>query len=209
MSNISKTKNDIAWEKIFETYDVINKINDSGFFIIKSSAINEYREARLMTKFDHVTNLPIVFEENNLSILPISRGEYIISDFEAFHVKEERSNTFKKVTPPAYIESIDFKNITSEATAINAVYISGILEDFIGDVNMVPTVDGRMSSGIFEFQINKENRNHTVKVENSQIEIDGGYEGEKYLTLIEAKNSFSDTFIIRQLFYPYKAWEKK
>jgi DNA-binding transcriptional ArsR family regulator len=45
-----------------------------------------------------------------------------------------------------------------------------------------------------------------INVVNSQIEIDGGYEGTDYLTLIEAKNSISDDFLIRQLYYPYRLW---
>ena len=44
---------------------------------------------------------------------------------------------------------------------------------------------------------------------NSQIEIDGGYEGDSSLNLIEAKNYISDDFLIRQLYYPYRLWSNK
>ncbi|MDR0428918.1 MAG: hypothetical protein LBH58_00370 [Tannerellaceae bacterium] len=44
---------------------------------------------------------------------------------------------------------------------------------------------------------------------NSQIEIDGGYEGDNSLNLIEAKNYISDDFLIRQLYYPYRLWNSK
>lgn len=46
-------------------------------------------------------------------------------------------------------------------------------------------------------------------MENSQIEIDGGYEGDNSLSLIEAKNYISDDFLIRQLYYPYRLWNNK
>jgi hypothetical protein len=46
-------------------------------------------------------------------------------------------------------------------------------------------------------------------VGNSQIEIDGGYEGDNSLNLIEAKNYISDDFLIRQLYYPYRLWNSK
>ena len=48
-----------------------------------------------------------------------------------------------------------------------------------------------------------------LNVKNSQVEIDGGYEGLNALTIIEAKNSISDDFLIRQLYYPYRLWQKK
>ena len=45
---------------------------------------------------------------------------------------------------------------------------------------------------------------------NSQVEIDGGISKEKYaLALLEAKNSISEDFLIRQLYYPFRLWNKK
>lgn len=81
---MSKTKNDLAWEKLFDKYNILYEIEDKGFYEITSEEINEFREARLATKFDHKTNLPKLFTDNHLSILPITRGSYIISSFEAY-----------------------------------------------------------------------------------------------------------------------------
>jgi hypothetical protein len=39
-----------------------------------------------------------------------------------------------------------------------------------------------------------------------QTEVDAGYEGEKQVVLIEAKNSQTKNTIIRQLFYPFRQW---
>lgn len=68
-----------------------------------------------------------------------------------------------------------------------------------------------MSSNEFSFYINNLNINRDVKVivSNSQIEIDGGYEGTESLALIEAKNSISEDFLIRQLYYPFRLWNEK
>lgn len=44
---------------------------------------------------------------------------------------------------------------------------------------------------------------------NSQVEIDGGFEGKYALALLEAKNSISEDFLIRQLYYPFRLWNKK
>lgn len=211
MSNIPKTKNDIAWEQIFDRYNIINGIANSGYFEISSEQINEFREARLMTKFDHKSNLPQLFEKNKLSILPITRGSYIIAPFEAYHKIEKSDHQIHKLNFPDYIQSIDYENITSEATAINTAYVSGILADFTSDEGLLPTVSGRMSSNEFDFHIKSTMNNGSIliKVLNSQIEIDGGYEGINSLTIIEAKNSISDDFLIRQLYYPYRLWKKQ
>ncbi len=211
MSDKAKTLNDNAWEQIFNKYNIIQMIEQNGFYEISSKVINEFREARLMTKFDHRRNLPILFAENKLSILPITRGSYIIANFEAYHDFELIDNEIYKVCAPDFIHSIDFENITSEVTAINVAYLSGILADFVDEEILLPTVNGRMSSDRFNFNIyNTASHNlQNISVVNSQIEIDGGYEGLDSLTLIEAKNSLSDDFLIRQVYYPYRLWEKK
>ena len=164
-----------------------------------------------MAKFDHKSQLPEIFKEYSLSILPITRGNYIISQFEAYKSFEEINTEITKVTFPDHIESIDYESITSESMAINCAYVSGIIADFMEDEKILPVVSGRMSSLEFEFSINhnKQDTKLPIKVSNSQIEIDGGYEGIETLALIEAKNSISDDFLIRQLYYPYRLWSNK
>lgn len=205
------TKNDRAWEKLFDKYKILDSIEQKGYFEITASQINEFREARLMTKFDHRANLPKLFIDNNLAILPITRGSYIISKFEAYKDFEQLHDKITIVSFPEYIESIDYENITSEAIAINCAYVSNILADFLEDDRLVPTVSGRMSSGKFSFNIwnNANKTNVTINVANSQVEIDGGFESEEQLTLIEAKNVIADDFLIRQLYYPYRLWSNK
>lgn len=208
---MSETKNDLAWSKLFTKYNILNEIEKKGFFEISSIQINEFREARLATKFDHKINLPKLFRENHLSILPVTRGNYVISQFEAYKEFDEMNTEVTNIVFPEYIESIDYKNITSESMAINCAFVSGILSDFFQDDKILPTVNGRMSSDKFSFYINNTNisKSVEVKVSNSQIEIDGGFEGKESLALIEAKNSISDDFLIRQLYYPYRLWNSK
>ena len=206
---MSKSKNDIAWEKIFEKYNIIDNILNNGHSIISSTNINEFREAKLMTKFDHKSQLPKLFAENNLSILPTSRGGYVIGNFETFSSFNTDDVAITPIEFPTFLESLDFRDITSEATAINCAFVSKILHDFTEEDNLFPTVSGRMSSSSFGFDINSGAGLFNVNVGNSQIEIDGGYEGDKSLNLIEAKNYISDDFLVRQLYYPYKLWSDK
>lgn len=206
---MSDTKNDLAWKELFEKHKIIENVEKEGHFFINSKYINLFREARLMTKFDYKSQLPELFTKNDLSILPISRGGYIISTFNTFQDFDNNEVEVNKIDFPHYIESIDYNNITSESTALNCAYISGIIENFTEDKQIKPAVNGRMSLLSFDFNINAKKGLLNVNVENSQIEIDGGYEGINSLSLIEARNSLSKDFLVRQLYYPYKLWSNK
>ena len=202
-----------AWQLLFEKYNILEEINNNGYFKITAKQINEYREARLMTKFDNSANLPELFKDNKLAILPITSNSYMIAKFQTYQKKKKTEDEeIIKINFPEYIQSLDYNNITSEALAINCAYITQILENFLDEEALVPTINGKMGSGNFEFKINKnEGKNEyvNVTVQNSRIEIDGGFEGVNSLALIEAKNVISDDFMVRQLYYPYRLWKSK
>lgn len=206
---MSKSKNDMAWKAIFEKYCILDRLAKNGSVSISSIEINEFREARLMTKFDHRSQLPELFVEHKLSILPTSRGTYEIGAFETFCDFNKEDVEMVPVDFPTFLESIDYNDITNESIAINCAFISKILHDFTGEEDLFPTVSGRMSSSLFDFAINSKQKTFRINVENSQIEIDGGFEGDDSLNLIEAKNYISDDFLIRQLYYPYRLWSDK
>lgn len=162
-----------------------------------------------MTKFDHKINLPNIFVANNLSILPIARGDYVISSFSAYKEFDEPSQDVQRISIPAHIQSLMPQFLVSEAIALNCANACGILNDFLEDDELVPTVSGRMSSGSFEFGINTAFGTKNITVSNSQIEIDAAYEGIHYLSLFEAKRDLSDDFLVRQLYYPFRVWSER
>ena len=211
MSERQKGLNDIAWEQLFKKYDILKHIERTGQFQISSKQIKEVREPRLMSKFDHTINLPQIFSDNKLSILPVTRGDYVIAHFDAYHTFEPNNFSVTKVSLPAYIQSLDSSNIPSEAIALNCAVVAGIIADFLGDEEIVSTVSGRMGSGVFDFSINNlgNDSSYTVTVKNSQIEIDEEYEGIRSLALFEAKRDLSDDFLVRQLYYPYRVWKNR
>lgn len=162
-----------------------------------------------MTKFDHKVNLPVIFSENNLSILPITRGEYIISSFSAYKEFGEPSDEVQRISISPHIQSLMPQFVVSEAIALNYASASGILNDFLEDEDLLATVNGRMSSGTFRFDINTDTGRRNVEVSNSQIEIDAAYEGINHLSLFEAKMDLADDFLIRQLYYPFRVWSNR
>lgn len=205
---------DKNWEKLFDKYKIEEEIEKRGLFYITADQIREFKEPRLMTKFDTRESLPLVFKEK-LGILPVTRGKYVIGEYDLYKDFPETKTRIKqmgKIKVPEYYETIDIHNITSEANAINVMGISLILDDFLEEDNMVQTISGRMGSGDFNFFLHnkKEKGNpYFIEVSNSQIEIDGGFENANIFTLIEGKNVVHSNFLVRQIYYPFRVWNKR
>ena len=204
-----------AWQILLDKYDIKNEIESNGTFKITASQIKEVREPRLMAKWDSSEQLPKSLKKNKINILPDSRSSYVLSDFILYETLPELTEHIQNmptVTLPE-LETIDIEHITSEANAINILQISGILEDFLELENtetLYGTFDGRMSSGTFSFTVNT-NRQilRTINVDKAQIEVDGGFESENFVVILEAKNVLHEDFHIRQLYYPYRLWKSK
>ena len=205
--------NEDAWKALFQKYQIPSIVENNGSFQISADEIKEFREPRLMTKFDFRSQLPSLFKDNHLSILPITRGDYIISDIKTFEQIPDSPNvTLIDKTIPSNIESLDFSSITSESMAINCAFVTGILTDFTEEEQLLPTVNGRMKSDSFSFSIDRSTPNKTplfLTINNAQIEIDAGFEGNASLILLEAKNRVCVDFMVRQLYYPYRKWAQR
>lgn len=203
--------NDEAWQNLFAKYDILNRVDKDGTFCITADQIKEFREPRLMVKFDHKENLPKLFKQYNLAILPVTRGNYVISHFDVYHKLEDINEKPTRISIPDYIQSLTYGGITSEALALNCAMATGLMQDFMEDEKVSATVSGRMGSGTFSFLINDviSKAAHHVQVENSQIEIDAGYEGVNSLALMEAKMDLSNDFMVRQLYYPFRTWSQR
>lgn len=199
------------WEEIFTDYNILNEIKENGYFKITADQIRVYKEPRLMAKFDFSKQLPKVFKENDLGILPIRNGEYVIGKFNLFenikNTKYEEIN-IKKVELPSFIETIDPDNIYSESNALNVASLSGMFKDAF-DEELYETIQGKMRTNTFDFIISSNEIENSIEVNGAAIEIDGGYEGKSKVVLVEAKNSMPEDFVIRQLYYPYRHWKDK
>ncbi|HEK9955804.1 TPA: type II restriction endonuclease [Streptococcus equi subsp. zooepidemicus] len=204
-----------AWQKLLDEYNILDEVKKNGFYKISASQIKKVKEPRLMAKWDSSEQLPKSLKENKINILPDSRSSYVLSDFLLYQEIPQLTEHVKnmpKVELPE-LETIDVDNITSEANAINILQISGILEDFLelnSDDVLYGTFDGRMSSGKFDFKVNTVRKIlREVKVDRAQVEIDGGFESDEYVVILEAKNVLHEDFHIRQLYYPFRLWENK
>ncbi len=196
------------WQEIFDKYDILNKINNEDFFTISADQIKEFKEPRLMTKFDDKKSRPEIFRENKLGILPIDNGQYVIGKFDLYKTLPNDDVEPVEMIFPEYLESIDPDNIYSESNALNIALLSGMIEGLIGE-DLFETISGRMRVDSFSFKVNSKEKQVDINVKKPQVEIDGGYESKNKLVLIEAKRTDPDDFIIRQLYYPYRFWKTK
>ena len=212
IGNTSPTQNDLAWDETFERFGLYEQIDTSGFAEITANQLKTAREPRLMAKIDHASQLPRIFKEYNLAILPTDNGTYRIGPYKIFHALGAdgiNAGATTKIEIPSGIETIDFANISSEPAALHAAFLSRILNNFVGE-DLHLTTSGRMRSSSFNFKVDTfSGQSQDISVKSAQIEIDAGYESSSSLFVVEAKNHKSVDFNIRQLYYPYRTLIQK
>ena len=201
-----------AWRALLERYPIEETVRKQGVYRITADQIREYREPRLMAKWDSSDALPEALRKRKLNLLPDSRTSYVMGDFLLYEpIPELREHVLRMthVEMPEY-ESIDVNNISSEANAIHVLTLSGILDDFLGDGPSAATFNGRMGTGVFDFRVNTvRGAAREIHVENAQCEIDGGFENARSVVIMEAKNVVHSDFHVRQLYYPYRLWRTR
>ena len=197
-------RNDYGWLRVFEH----KQLNDDGFFRITAAELKEIsaREPRLMAKHDSTATRPWIFKELGLNIIPVSRSEYLVGEFDLFakFPDAESLGPIRYKAFPEDIESLDPNDITSESAALNASALSEILQDFLGTDTLQATVAGRMSTGSIDVNL----ACGSFQITKAQMEIDAGLESSDQLCLVEAKNHLSDDFNIRQLYFPYRRFSQ-
>ncbi|MDO5031071.1 hypothetical protein [Corynebacterium sp.] len=200
--------NDDAWARVFATPEVAQAVVGEGYVIITAARLKELagREPRLLAKHDFSAARPAYFREHGLSILPVRRDAYLVGRFSLYEDFPTQPAPLKRLRVPAGIESLDFENLTSEAVMLNAAVLAGVLEDFVGGSQLLPTVTGRMSTTQIPLRLRDLGLEYTV--DRAQMEIDGGYESAEHVVLVEAKNRLSPDFNIRQLYFPFRRFSQ-
>lgn len=192
---------DDAWNEIFEDYPILDTVDSTGYYDIKADDIKKYKEPRLMCKVDFREGTPSVMKANDLSILAINNGLYRIARNSPFlDIQESITTSIKEVSPPNLI-TLDHENPSSESAALDIAYATGMLDDVFGEASRL-TIRGRKRCDL-DFNIGQTQ----YPVRGVQVEVDGGYEGNSGIHLIEAKIGSASNINIRQLLYPHRFWE--
>jgi DNA adenine methylase len=191
------------WEKIIE-----KKLDPSlPVTLVSADEIKEITgmEPRLLTKFDTRRDLPPALKDRGLFILPISNGSYGLVQGDGYHDLEPIPGRPERhqCRLPFPLQSSDYG--TSEMSHIDYAYNTGLISLFTGNRRLFPTIRGRKYSPEFSFTVGGA---AFPPVASVQVEVDGGYEGEKEIILIEAKVGTPSSFHVRQLYYPFRFWKE-
>ncbi|MCY4611865.1 MAG: hypothetical protein OXC38_09250 [Gammaproteobacteria bacterium] len=205
---MSKSANDLAWEKILEEITAVEaEIDRRGHYDIESQTIKKYREPRLACKIDYRQNTPDPLKKEKLSVLAIRNGCYRLARTDPFiNINQKQCRDTRHpdhFSIPEHIQVLTPRNISSESKALDAAFVSGMLNDVVGD-RLSPVLRGREYCKRIGFSLPDRESDRPVKyaIEKVQLEVDGGYEGQAGLHLFEAKLALSDNMNLRQLLYP-------
>ena len=160
------------WEIIIEKLkiDISKPVNFVTANQIKSIT---QEEPRLMAKIDRYENLPQIFKENNLFLLPLSRKEYAIIKGNGYHKLETINKKIElHLTSKPFPESAI--GIESESVFLDYANSCGLLEKLCQTNNLILTFRGRRTTPKFSFKV--DSSLNTIEVEHAQIELDCTFE---------------------------------
>ena len=204
------TKLDKAWEEILAKYPIEKETRQGGLYEIQAKDIKAFREPRLMTKFDTSKSVASPLKELGLDVLPVSRHSYVLGKFNLYEEFPDVTNLKPNSITLPELETLRLENLTSESNAINALLATHTLENFLNEEEqgLLETFNGRMGTGDFSFDIDISccAAKQTINVSKAQIEIDGGFESQRSVCIMEAKNIRHDDFNVRQLYFPYRKY---
>lgn len=202
---VGSTKNDIAWNEVESALDLTGRIARCGFVLLDAKELEEHgkRQPRLMAKIDSAGQLPKLFRDRGWGILPVSRGQYVIGNFNIFSDIPKAEGSPSVIKPVRGLETLSMGGHLTESAAIFLMHATGELENFSNEKSPVLTFFGRRGGGTFDFWI----EGRKVRVDRTQMEIDALFEGEGSILLVEAKREGHPTFVVRQLYYPWRTLE--
>ena len=201
-----------AWQKIFSELAIRDKLEKDGVFHITTEQIKSHgkNEPRLMCKWDSRASRPKILADNHVTILPVSRKEYVLLRGDGYQdLPRSGPATFYPPDKLYGYESLGWReDMHGEPEATDTAFLASMLSTFTEEPGLALTIRGKGGSSSFSFRFNCDAAVQDVNVSKAIIEIDSGYEGDK-IWLIEAKARVVNDFIIRQLYFPWRLWQSK
>ncbi|KAA6226469.1 MULTISPECIES: type II restriction enzyme [unclassified Campylobacter] len=207
------SKNNESWKTIFDKLQITKHNFDNKPFFINAQSIKKcvkdfnktsQKEVRILCKQDSREERPEIFIENELFILPIKNGEYVICKGEGYiDIPNITTNSIH------YASKLDFELKSSsigdsEMQHLDFAYASSLIRTFLNDESLVLSIRGCKYTPQFSFNTNLY---QNINVKSMQTEVDSGFEGRDKIVLVEAKNKNTKNVIIRQLYYPMRQWQ--
>jgi hypothetical protein len=158
-------------------------------------------EPRLMASITNEKDLPEVFRQNGVFVLPISSDTYVLVHGKGYHELEPVTGEPERFESRLPFELTMLSYGTGEQRYLLHAYHSGLLGHFGKVPEIYPAALGKMRTGDFRFRVDG---SPEIDVQSAGMEIDMGFEGRKDILLFEGKARQRDNFLIRQLYYPFR-----
>ncbi|MEX0380377.1 hypothetical protein AB3K25_06880 [Leuconostoc sp. MS02] len=205
------SKNDVWQAFLDQKHNQIEGLTDN-YMSITSSEVNNISKLlngpdfRNLAKFDKREDLPKVFQEKELNILPLSNREFAIGHFNEYtNFNQKNTPNLSTFNVPSYDTLNTNIKKWNENSWINATSAVHAFDMAFEDEDLIHTLDGRMGSGKWLYEINSlRGKLINMTVNNAIIEIDSVFETKKAIYIIEAKRVKESNFLIRQLYFPYR-----
>lgn len=214
-----------AWEILFDAYNIVQHVEETGYYDINvdkmmrdNNIANQWHtkypsdkapDNRNILKFDFSADLPNIFKEYKLQIMPIGGNKYRIAPFNMYYPLVNKTVPVIPMTSPMKMASLDFNKVTTEPNAQTVAEITKMLTYIFHDLNsknreVVATLSGKNNVHNVEFSINNTVNNLPIplSINTWQAEIDGVYESNETVLIVESKMKFPKDFNVRQLFIP-------
>ena len=192
------TKRD-KWEDIFRA---LNIDGTKPVEYVTASQIKQtvHEEPRLMASMLSEDKRPKIFRDLGVFILPVSSDKYAIVHGNGYHELEDPGQP-RKFQARFPFEMVMLAFGMGETRYLLHAYHSGLLNHFSGAAQMFETMSGKGRTGNFEFRVDG---SPAIQVKGAGMEVDKGFESPTEMLLFEAKAFRPKTFLIRQLYYPYR-----
>lgn len=197
------TKNDDLWAELATQLNIdwskpVNKLSETELKV----ALGGRRDLRLLVSMDTEEKLAQILRSHNRFVLPRSRTEWAVVEGRGYQCLEDpgEPETFPSRLP-VHLTTAAYGR--GESRFLFHAYNSGLLSHFSGTNNLYPTIAGKGATPNFRFKIDGHGQ---LNVEGAGMEVDMVFESlDPSVLLFEAKVGRKDNFLIRQLYYPYRA----
>ena len=162
-------------------------------------------EPRILAKMDTEDDLPALFKRFGVFVLPVDRRTYAIVRGSGYHLTEaiDRAHPLvHEATLPLTLIEMAEKGPESEGRYLEHAYNTGLLERFLEIEPLYEYLSGRTTTPRFSIGVGRVQ----LEVRGAQIELDRTYVDGGQVIIAEAKIGIPRSFMIRQLYYPFRTF---
>ncbi|WP_416828327.1 type II restriction enzyme [Helicobacter ganmani] len=143
------SKNSASWEKIFTDLDILKHDFNNAPFVISAEQIKQcvkdfsktsQKEVRILCKQDSKEERPQIFIDNELFILPIKNGGYILCKGDGY-IDIPNINTESIIYKSKLNFELKSANVgDSEMQHLDFAYASSLIRTFLNDESLVLSI---------------------------------------------------------------------